>query len=613
MKRMTYCVVIIFVLQKLFAQAQFGQEFRVTSTRQEEQRFPYVLALSTGDYLVLWENLIEPRSIQARFVRNDGTMATNDFSIIETADAAHYQPRAVQLSSTSVLVCWAYNYYSNWDFDIYCQKLSLSGDKIGQPVQINSPSASPQSYPNAVTFSDGRYLVCWVSWQEQKSKHIIVGQLFSAQGEKVNNEIVLCEESNIVAATPELVVFPNNDFMLIWCQQNEITFLYDFAARSFSSTLQPIDQPFLIAEFVNGGLHYDAVLMPDGLCGITYATYANYGLTCDIFFTKINKKGEQILPPVRVNSFYEGEQSFPQLSLISDTNLCVCWQSLFQDGSDAGVFAQIISHSGQRIGREFQVNSTTRGWQAGPVIAAVKNDQFLICWFTQLFDPYGSDIYGKRYTAAPQKHTLNSFELLKPRNDETIESKSVTLSWQSVSKKPFIFPWEIVYKVYLSSDPAFQKPQIKTVLLDTSVLISDLKNSMTYFWKVLAMNAYGDSLWSPSTNAFFISSTARVKEEIIIPNQFRLCQNYPNPFNPTTEIEFMLPDDGFIKLLVYDIRGCLVKTLINEYKKEGNYNIIWDGKNMENDRVAAGIYLCIAEFTNKNNFQMKSIKMSLIK
>ncbi len=47
---------------------------------------------------------------------------------------------------------------------------------------------------------------------------------------------------------------------------------------------------------------------------------------------------------------------------------------------------------------------------------------------------------------------------------------------------------------------------------------------------------------------------------------FRLAQNYPNPFNPLTTIEFQVPQSRLVKLVVYDIPGRKVKTLINEHK-----------------------------------------------
>jgi len=62
--------------------------------------------------------------------------------------------------------------------------------------------------------------------------------------------------------------------------------------------------------------------------------------------------------------------------------------------------------------------------------------------------------------------------------------------------------------------------------------------------------------------------------------------NYPNPFNPTTTIAFFLPEAGDVTLEIYNLKGQLVKQLIDEKKSAGKHTIEWDGQN-----AASGIYL----------------------
>jgi len=89
-----------------------------------------------------------------------------------------------------------------------------------------------------------------------------------------------------------------------------------------------------------------------------------------------------------------------------------------------------------------------------------------------------------------------------------------------------------------------------------------------------------------------------------IPNSFSLSQNFPNPFNPATKIKFVLPKSSFTKLIICDILGIVVKTLVNEELKRGSYEYEWDGSN-----YTSGVYfykLVTADFT-------ESKKMILIK
>jgi hypothetical protein len=75
-----------------------------------------------------------------------------------------------------------------------------------------------------------------------------------------------------------------------------------------------------------------------------------------------------------------------------------------------------------------------------------------------------------------------------------------------------------------------------------------------------------------------------------IPQSFSLSQNYPNPFNPVTWIKYDIPPSKgargiMTKLIIYDILGREIETLVNETQKSGSYEVIWDG-----NRYASGVY-----------------------
>ncbi|MDD5363367.1 MAG: T9SS type A sorting domain-containing protein [Ignavibacteria bacterium] len=77
-----------------------------------------------------------------------------------------------------------------------------------------------------------------------------------------------------------------------------------------------------------------------------------------------------------------------------------------------------------------------------------------------------------------------------------------------------------------------------------------------------------------------------VKENTLIPKTFELHQNYPNPFNPVTKIAFDMPQDGKVKLMIYDILGREIKTLVNnEFRSAGKYISEFDGSGF-----ASGVY-----------------------
>ena len=74
------------------------------------------------------------------------------------------------------------------------------------------------------------------------------------------------------------------------------------------------------------------------------------------------------------------------------------------------------------------------------------------------------------------------------------------------------------------------------------------------------------------------------------PARTALHQNHPNPFNPSTVIRYDLARPGKARLVVYDVRGALVKVLEDRDREAGRYEIGWNGDDQRGNRVASGIY-----------------------
>ncbi|MEO8513383.1 MAG: alkaline phosphatase PhoX [Ignavibacteria bacterium] len=88
----------------------------------------------------------------------------------------------------------------------------------------------------------------------------------------------------------------------------------------------------------------------------------------------------------------------------------------------------------------------------------------------------------------------------------------------------------------------------------------------------------------------FPSLTGVNGEAGTMPSRFEIKQNYPNPFNPSTTIKFAVPKDGDVKIKVYDVKGQLVKTLVNQRIIVGNYSVDFNASDL-----SSGIYFYTLE------------------
>jgi hypothetical protein len=75
-----------------------------------------------------------------------------------------------------------------------------------------------------------------------------------------------------------------------------------------------------------------------------------------------------------------------------------------------------------------------------------------------------------------------------------------------------------------------------------------------------------------------------------IPSVFALFQNYPNPFNPSTTIRYQLPVPVKVRLVLYNVLGQAVRTLVDADQQAGTYALEWDGVNDNGLRVGSGVY-----------------------
>jgi hypothetical protein len=98
-----------------------------------------------------------------------------------------------------------------------------------------------------------------------------------------------------------------------------------------------------------------------------------------------------------------------------------------------------------------------------------------------------------------------------------------------------------------------------------------------------------------------------------IPAEYDLAQNYPNPFNPSTVISFSLPEYTKVSLLVYDVHGRVVSTLVSDALSPGVYHYSWNGKSDDGQNLPSGIFFYALETTGHHYNYLQKRKMLFIK
>ena len=188
----------------------------------------------------------------------------------------------------------------------------------------------------------------------------------------------------------------------------------------------------------------------------------------------------------------------------------------------------------------------------------------------------GQDAYILKFSSIP---VPSAPVLVSPPNGATSVATNSLLDWNSsaTAESYRIIVTTASYTIYDSSNITITEFQVPN---------NGLNINTTYQWKVRASNVAGPGPYS--TIFQFTTGATNITLNNEIPEEFRLYNNYPNPFNPSTKIKFDIPQSSQVKMIVYNILGKELSTLVNEKLSAGSYTVDWDGVD-----YSSGVYFYI--------------------
>jgi len=204
---------------------------------------------------------------------------------------------------------------------------------------------------------------------------------------------------------------------------------------------------------------------------------------------------------------------------------------------------------------------------------------YAVCFYNEMIGLAAGDNGVIYKTITGGENTPIAPTLISPSNNSINVSLTPTLFWSTVTGATS-------YNVLVSSMITFGNIiDSATVTTNQRTIPSGKLNiASTYYWKVCAINTYGAGPWSEVWNfSTILTDIKQIGTET--PNFYRLYNNYPNPFNPMTKIRYDLPKNGFLKLVVFDVQGKEIETLVNMYQSAGMYEVLFDAS-----EYASGVY-----------------------
>ncbi len=242
-------------------------------------------------------------------------------------------------------------------------------------------------------------------------------------------------------------------------------------------------------------------------------------------------------------------------------------------------------------------------WGGGPVVLAQGN------WWG---DPSG-----------PQHPTLNPGGLGNPVSDNvdfgnwatsaftnagpddfllTAPADGATLDLAATGNDSVRFTWnaaidpdgdDLTYELAVNATPTFDPGSEvfhASGLTSTSQWATGFAPNSTYYWCVSATDGLVSRSSTPAFAAFSTAPDSSLVPVVAFPSAFTVGHPAPNPFTSHSQIAFALPTSERVSVRIYDLRGRLVKTLLDGVQSSGRQFVIWDGRDHAGQKVASGVY-----------------------
>jgi hypothetical protein len=317
-----------------------------------------------------------------------------------------------------------------------------------------------------------------------------------------------------------------------------------------------------------------------------------------------------------------GSSSSPQVFMVSNIGTADLVVSSIGWVSTMGCSVQCIVYSvrngdgdsdATELGDDFVLTATGLPW----IIAPGGNQTFTVV-FSPTSEGSKSGMLRVMHNAAGSQMDVNvsgvgimplpgRVTLVSPAHNANEIVLRPTLTWLAPTTGGTIAGY-YVYKCDMVNPPFdVDNPLVRRVAelgaTATSWTVgADLEYETVYHWQVVAFNDTGKGEAS-YTWSFTTEKEVSEIDDVIGIAETRLLGNFPNPFNPSTTISFTVetPLMAFVLIEVYDIRGRLVRTLLDGSLEQGQalqlrlgagrHSVVWDGRDDSGNQVSSGIYL----------------------
>ncbi len=419
-------------------------------------------------------------------ILGQGVPYNHEFQVNTYIEDDQGLPVCTSLPDGRIVITWYDRYRDGSDKGIFARILDISENIFGEEFLVNTYTANHQCKPTVASFPDNKFIVSWHSQYQDNSGYGVYAQKYESNGEKLGKEFQVNSYIINNQAYPSILCFADSRFLISWESHSQDGSVYGVYAQMFDENANKIGYEFQVnSHWESYQFRHSVATLPNSQFLICWQSLHQDGSDGGIYAQLFKENGGKYGQEFQVHSSSFGDQAYPSVAAIQGDRFVICWQSNHLIlGSNYNIFAQVLDSCGSKIGTEFQVNTYTDFDQRTPFIADLLESGFLVCWTSFGHDGSGSDIHAQLFD--------NNGERMGPefRVNDHIESDQWDASIQCLENGKFIVCWTsngqdgsgrgVYAKVYLS-DPITHTLVSRPLLVPKNDATLEIQNP-TFRW-----------------------------------------------------------------------------------------------------------------------------------
>ncbi|MGV3526465.1 MAG: hypothetical protein ACO1RX_19765 [Candidatus Sericytochromatia bacterium] len=376
-------------------------ESRVNQATAGPQESPSVAHSDTGEFVVVWESSDSHADdgIYAQRYNSVGQPQGSEFRVNTYTTGLQTAPSVSMDADGDFVVAWQSNGQEASKYGVYAQRYNSLGQAQGSEFRVNTYTTNSQRNPSVSLDADGDFVVAWQSYGQDGSHYGVYAQRYDSMGQVQGSEFRVNTYTADRQMAPSVSLDADGDFVVTWesfYQDGSTTSIY---AQRYNSQGQLQGSEFPVNSATTGTQSAPQVsLDADGDFVLAWVSPSPAGIYAQRYNSQGQPQGSEFLANTYTQNFF----SAPSVSLDADGDFVVSWQSFIQDGSSGGIYAQRYNSQGQAQGSEFQVNTYTTGNQLAPSVSLDTDGDFVVVWQSAGQDGDSDGVYAQRYSSQGQ-------------------------------------------------------------------------------------------------------------------------------------------------------------------------------------------------------------------